>query len=141
MNFLLLGVRLVGQGDPSPEISADLATGTLTGRVIDIDFADGLRGVGVRIEGVEIQPVFTDLEGRYHITDLPAGSHIVIFAKEGFQTSRVSEVTIREGEVFTLDVPLTAISADFELGVFEITARSEERRVGKECRSRWSPYH
>ena len=26
------------------------------------------------------------------------------------------------------------------LGVVELT-RSEERRVGKECRSRWSPYH
>ena len=25
-----------------------------------------------------------------------------------------------------------------EMGKF---ARSEERRVGKECRSRWSPYH
>ena len=24
---------------------------------------------------------------------------------------------------------------------FEIKSRSEERRVGKECRSRWSPYH
>ena len=23
----------------------------------------------------------------------------------------------------------------------EIRSRSEERRVGKECRSRWSPYH
>ena len=23
----------------------------------------------------------------------------------------------------------------------EISTRSEERRVGKECRSRWSPYH
>ena len=23
----------------------------------------------------------------------------------------------------------------------EIQVRSEERRVGKECRSRWSPYH
>ena len=23
----------------------------------------------------------------------------------------------------------------------ELTMRSEERRVGKECRSRWSPYH
>ena len=23
----------------------------------------------------------------------------------------------------------------------EMTTRSEERRVGKECRSRWSPYH
>ena len=22
-----------------------------------------------------------------------------------------------------------------------LTGRSEERRVGKECRSRWSPYH
>ena len=28
--------------------------------------------------------------------------------------------------------------ADFEGVVFD---RSEERRVGKECRSRWSPYH
>src|SRR5258708_32809193 len=24
---------------------------------------------------------------------------------------------------------------------FELRDRSEERRVGKECRSRWSPYH
>ena len=23
----------------------------------------------------------------------------------------------------------------------DLGARSEERRVGKECRSRWSPYH
>ena len=23
----------------------------------------------------------------------------------------------------------------------KILSRSEERRVGKECRSRWSPYH
>src|SRR2546426_12099128 len=28
-----------------------------------------------------------------------------------------------------------------ELGFLELNARSEERRVGKECRSRWSPYH
>jgi len=25
--------------------------------------------------------------------------------------------------------------------VFDQVYRSEERRVGKECRSRWSPYH
>ena len=25
--------------------------------------------------------------------------------------------------------------------IIEPTSRSEERRVGKECRSRWSPYH
>ena len=28
-----------------------------------------------------------------------------------------------------------------EKGPKTIGARSEERRVGKECRSRWSPYH
>src|SRR5256886_7744578 len=28
-----------------------------------------------------------------------------------------------------------------ELGAPSLRLRSEERRVGKECRSRWSPYH
>src|SRR3712207_7520421 len=28
-----------------------------------------------------------------------------------------------------------------ELLALQVLARSEERRVGKECRSRWSPYH
>ena len=28
-----------------------------------------------------------------------------------------------------------------ELMIEKIKQRSEERRVGKECRSRWSPYH
>ena len=36
-----------------------------------------------------------------------------------------------------------SIALQQELGpLFDITFdRSEERRVGKECRSRWSPYH
>ena len=33
-----------------------------------------------------------------------------------------------------VDVPAAALSGD-------APERSEERRVGKECRSRWSPYH
>ena len=28
-----------------------------------------------------------------------------------------------------------------ELPIEILNGRSEERRVGKECRSRWSPYH
>ena len=31
--------------------------------------------------------------------------------------------------------------ADGAMCVFNHEQRSEERRVGKECRSRWSPYH
>ena len=48
-----------------------------------------------------------------------------------------------------LTIALAAISvfglmAEEKTEVYEfgdITRRSEERRVGKECRSRWSPYH
>ena len=43
------------------------------------------------------------------------------------------------GKVFTKGTWKSKISDDFfEKGDF---LRSEERRVGKECRSRWSPYH
>jgi len=36
-----------------------------------------------------------------------------------------------------------AVAVAFHGGLFNIggEGRSEERRVGKECRSRWSPYH
>ena len=34
------------------------------------------------------------------------------------------------------------IESDKELNeIYKALTRSEERRVGKECRSRWSPYH
>ena len=33
------------------------------------------------------------------------------------------------------------IVCKFELSLTDCSQRSEERRVGKECRSRWSPYH
>ena len=55
---------------------------------------------------------------------------------------------INSGNVlFETDVPESEISRAFaamlkERYPFPIRrSRSEERRVGKECRSRWSPYH
>ena len=39
-------------------------------------------------------------------------------------SSMIAQVTYETGQSYTLSV-----------------IRSEERRVGKECRSRWSPYH
>src|SRR5256712_6405820 len=42
-----------------------------------------------------------------------------------------------------LEKPLPHLHTQFnrELPWAQIDMRSEERRVGKECRSRWSPYH
>ena len=33
------------------------------------------------------------------------------------------------------------ITDDAKAWIINLACRSEERRVGKECRSRWSPYH
>ena len=39
------------------------------------------------------------------------------------------------------EFPEEAVKKLGKLGWMGIPYRSEERRVGKECRSRWSPYH
>ena len=49
-----------------------------------------------------------------------------------------------DARVEQAELVLTVYADDeFKLGqVLDVLrARSEERRVGKECRSRWSPYH
>ena len=51
------------------------------------------------------------------------------------EASRLAMQTGGEGGISPLVVGLTV----FVLAVF--VGRSAERRVGKECRSRWSPYH
>ena len=69
----------------------------------------------------EFKYVVTDPEG---IHARPAG--ILVKQAAGYK----SAVTIVKGEK----------SADAKR-IFGVMGRSEERRVGKECRSRWSPYH
>src|SRR2546430_8434060 len=55
---------------------------------------------------------------------------------------------IRTSDRLSVCVQFTDSQRQFELEVFfgesaiaRDISRSEERRVGKECRSRWSPYH
>ena len=40
----------------------------------------------------------------------------------------------------TVNLALALKALGARVGIFDAD-RSEERRVGKECRSRWSPYH
>ena len=48
----------------------------------------------------------------------------------------VLALELQRGGDEALEQGVRTVRAALELGV-----RSEERRVGKECRSRWSPYH
>ena len=65
--------------------------------------------------------------------------------KGKYDTLRVEE---KPGDLLlaTLDRPEVANAFNTQAALdlrefFENLERSEERRVGKECRSRWSPYH
>ena len=56
--------------------------------------------------------------------------------KKGFRVNSVSSIARAQKHIESENVDL--ILSDLRLPDRD---RSEERRVGKECRSRWSPYH
>ena len=57
--------------------------------------------------------------------------------KRDFTQERVFETTLA-GRPLRIE---TGLMAELANGACMVRYRSEERRVGKECRSRWSPYH
>src|SRR2546430_17229256 len=69
-------------------------------------------------------------------------------AVEHFALENLFQVAALRGRKFVvedhrIDILAPAMPAKF-IGLAtadESSGRSEERRVGKECRSRWSPYH
>ena len=51
------------------------------------------------------------------------------------------ELGKRNQKVTTKEINDALEEIGFEVELVDKLYRSEERRVGKECRSRWSPYH
>ena len=60
------------------------------------------------------------------------------FIKDQAVSRRLAETMVQLGA--DAGVATTALLTDMSVPL-GLTIRSEERRVGKECRSRWSPYH
>src|SRR2546425_3653084 len=58
---------------------------------------------------------------------------------EVFRVTRDGQVSEFLGKEYGITKPESMVFDD--RGNLYIADRSEERRVGKECRSRWSPYH
>ena len=65
------------------------------------------------------------------VISVPFNSTIVAYEKMGIY-AYISIVNVLLSLIVIFTLPYIRV---------DILARSEERRVGKECRSRWSPYH
>src|SRR2546422_7771433 len=75
------------------------------------------------------------LEFRYQpaVAEVNSWNNSLRAVSQVFQTASLLD----HGVLLELQLPLTSKRLDCLVTGY----RSEERRVGKECRSRWSPYH
>jgi len=71
-----------------------------------------------------------------HVTELDGGEIEILLKNKGHD---VQVIRVNKGE--PLPAPDEIAGAVMFGGPQSANDRSEERRVGKECRSRWSPYH
>src|SRR5471030_531619 len=84
-------------------------------------------------------------EGRFADDAKPANLAFAYFVRSPHGHARIKSIDIAEA-LKSPKVLAVLLAKDME-GVGSVsrhppmTGRSEERRVGKECRSRWSPYH
>ena len=71
---------------------------------------------------------------------IPYGDSRIRYRHYGKILEQMIRKTTERGNSPEKDV-LVRMLANHMKKTFIVAERSEERRVGKECRSRWSPYH
>ena len=73
---------------------------------------------------------------------IEAPSNVLVIDQDNAEARRVAEALKATGHRAQTWVDASGGSIEFrDLDLVIVALRSEERRVGKECRSRWSPYH
>lgn len=81
------------------------SSGKITGTVVDSETGETLIGVNVVIDGT-IKGTATDIDGRYTIRNVEAGTYTVVVSYLSFSTQRITGVVVEEGETVTLDIAL-----------------------------------
>ena len=82
------------------------------------------------IEGVQNDKVFT-------VRTIPDAARVRAFV----ELNHPKSAAVIGGGYIGVEMAENLKRAGLEVTIVELSDRSEERRVGKECRSRWSPYH
>ena len=107
---------------------------TVTGVVTSADDGETLPGASVKIKETSTGTT-TDMDGKYKLS--VSKGQTLVFSYIGYTPKSVKYT----GQP-TINVTLSSddVTMD-EVVVVGYGVRSEERRVGNECRSRWSPDH
>src|SRR2546430_11791250 len=72
---------------------------------------------------------------------IESAQRLIRMVKDLLGFTQVVSETHRVTKFIDANDIMQQVLCDLNATVSESAARSEERRVGKECRSRWSPYH
>ena len=134
--------------------SQAVAVAEIQGQVLD---PTGSAIPGATVKAIQTDTQYTrtttaDADGGYVLPNLPLGPYRLEVTAQGFKTYAQTDILLQVGNNVQINASLQvgAISENIEVksqaSMVEtkdnaVSQRSEERRVGKECRSRWSPYH
>src|SRR3712207_6689565 len=130
-----------------PRLARDAVVAKLDGRLIDLDAPlDGGGEFEVVTkgspEGLEVLRHSTAHAMAQAILELYPGSKLTIGPpiEDGFFYDIEVAGRLTDEDLPRIEERMREI-VDRDLRIEREEIRSEERRVGKECRSRWSPYH
>jgi TonB-dependent starch-binding outer membrane protein SusC len=110
-----------------PALAVAQDTGTVAGTVVDVTTQRPLAGVQVSIVGTRLGTL-TNQEGRYLITNVPAGTQEVRATLIGYARGS-QQVTVAAGATVTADFTIRETAIELEgIIVSPITGREERRR-------------
>ena len=101
--------------------------GKITGKVTDKKTGETLIGLTVKQNGTT-NGVFTDVEGRYTLSNLAPGKHAITFTYVGYKSKSITDIEVAADKVTTLDVVME--EAGEQLAEVVITATARQESIG-----------
>jgi len=108
---LLIVITMVAAADAG-QLDAQ-STGRLVGRVLDSETGRGLVGAQISVRGTGTGTL-SGVDGRYIITGVPGGMHIISISYLGYGARNITDVEVVAGAARSLDISLTPAAVAVE---------------------------
>ncbi len=110
-------------GSPAAAQGQTGESGRIVGRIVDSETARPLVGVQVYLADSQ-QGTLTDINGRYLILRVPAGTHDLVAEMLGFSKKTVTGVVVDEGSTISMDIALETQA--IEMDAITVSAAREQ---------------